>query len=173
MPPPGYGPPPPGWRPDGPPPPHGHGPPPHGKGGPGRLTGRIKSFNREKGFGFIDCPEAFDRYQRDVFIHKQQFGDLEVGEDITFVCEPNKDGMPQARDPLRLNGTSPGPGSGGGGKDDDRKGKGGKGDKKGKKGKGKGDGKDKGDKGGGKGKGKSKGKDGGKKGMKMQPPPSS
>merc|ERR1712083_1286919 len=72
---------------------------------------------------------------RDVFIHRKQMGDLEVGEEITFVCEVNKDGMPQARDILCADGSKPDSGvprekkkkdvdSGGGGKG---KGKGGKG----------------------------------------------
>lgn len=71
--------------------------------------GRIKSFNPRHGFGFIDCPEAFERYRRDVFIHRAQMGDLQVGMDVTFYCEPNKDGMPQARDIRHLNGMPPGP----------------------------------------------------------------
>jgi len=32
-------------------------------------------------------------------------GDLEVGDDISFVVETNKDGMPQARDVFRMDGT--------------------------------------------------------------------
>merc|ERR1711933_672719 len=75
--------------------------------GPGRERGRIKSFNTEKGFGFIDCPKMRDKYGRDVFIHKKQMGDLEVGDEITFVCEPNKEGMPQARDITLTDGTRP------------------------------------------------------------------
>lgn len=71
--------------------------------------GRIKSFNPRHGFGFIDCREARARWGRDVFIHKAQMGDLEVGHDITFSVEPNKDDMPQARDIMRMDGRPPGP----------------------------------------------------------------
>lgn len=77
--------------------------------GPGRFLGRIKSFNPRHGFGFIDCPDARSRFGRDVFVHKAQIGGLEVGDDITFSVEPNKDGMPQARDILRIDGRPPGP----------------------------------------------------------------
>lgn len=76
---------------------------------PGRFLGRIKSFNPRHGFGFIDCPDAHARFGRDVFVHKAQIGGLEVGDDITFRVEPNKDGMPQARDILRIDGQPPGP----------------------------------------------------------------
>jgi len=78
--------------------------------GPGRHIGRIKSFNPKKGFGFIDCPEASIHFSgRDVFIHKAQIGDLEVGCDITFFVEANRDGFPQARDIRKLDGRPPGP----------------------------------------------------------------
>jgi len=143
----------------------------------GRLRGRIKSFNSEKGFGFIECQEMYDKYGRDVFIHRKQLGDFEVGMDITFFCDANKEGMPQAREPETLDGRRPGPGrpgegggdnggkggGKGGGKDGGGKGKGGK-----DKGKGKGGGKDKGKGGKDKGKGgKDKGGKDGKKGIKI------
>eukprot|EP00930_Biecheleria_cincta_P071534 TRINITY_DN59025_c0_g1_i1.p1 TRINITY_DN59025_c0_g1~~TRINITY_DN59025_c0_g1_i1.p1 ORF type:complete len:430 (-),score=73.79 TRINITY_DN59025_c0_g1_i1:50-1339(-) len=114
-PPPGY-PPPPGYGPYGPPP-HGYPPPPgygprsasSSSGLLGRQTGRLKSFNPKHGFGFIDCPEARHRYGRDVFVHKAQIGDLDIGEDINFNVDTNKDGMPQARDIRRMDGRKPGP----------------------------------------------------------------
>jgi len=111
---------------------------------PGKLQGRIKSFNSEKGFGFIECAQTYQQYNRDVFLHKAQIGDMSVGTLVTFSCEINKQGMPQAKDIQPFGGM---PAAGG------------KGDSKGK-GKGKGAGKGKGD---GKGDGKGKGK-GGKKG---------
>lgn len=98
MPPPGpYGYPPPGYPP--------HGPPGMGMG---RYRGRIKTFNHKHGFGFIDCPESYPKYKRDVFIHKAQIGDLEIGEEITFRIEVNKDGHPQSRDILCMDGYPPG-----------------------------------------------------------------
>jgi len=94
-----------------------------------RYNGRIKSFNDEKGFGFIESPQAFAQYGRDVFLHKTAKGDLKVGADVTFTMEVNKQGMPQAKD-VRSTGT-------GKGADKGKRQKGGKG--KGKSGK---DGKD-------------------------------
>merc|ERR1719277_2744088 len=111
---------------------------------PGKFQGRIKSYNAEKGFGFIDCTQTYVQYQRDVFLHRAQVGDLQVGDIVVFSCEVNAQGMPQAQDVQAIDAMGyPGPRSGGGG--GKSKGKGGKGEK----GKGKG-----GEKGKGKGKGK-------------------
>jgi len=107
----------------------------------GRYRGRVKSFNAEKGFGFIDCPEAHAKYGRDVFLHKANVGDMTIGAEVEFAVETNKQNMPQVRDLVVL---SEGPGMV---KGDKGKGKGGKG-----KGKGKGKGaskKDGGEEGGG------------------------
>ena len=66
----------------------------------GRYQGCIKWCNADKGFGFIECPEIFVLYHRDVFLHRTQIGSLKVGNWVTFVCEPNKENMPQAKDVL-------------------------------------------------------------------------
>lgn len=67
-------------------------------GGGARYTGRIKSFNTQKGFGFIECAEAHQVYSRDVFLHKAQVGNFQIGTLVTFGVEMNKNNMPQARD---------------------------------------------------------------------------
>jgi cold shock CspA family protein len=64
----------------------------------GRFHGRIKSFNAQKGFGFIECPEAHAIYGRDVFLHKAQIADFQIGSELSFAVEMNKSNMPQARD---------------------------------------------------------------------------
>jgi cold shock CspA family protein len=63
-----------------------------------RFHGRIKSFNAQKGFGFIECAEAHAIYGRDVFLHKAQISDFSTGSELTFCVDVNKSGMPQARD---------------------------------------------------------------------------
>merc|ERR1719199_619187 len=78
-------------------------------GGGQRYCGRIKSFNPKQGFGFIECAEAHARFHRDVFLHKAQIGDLKVGAEVSFCVEQNKQGMPQARSVMTLDGNSPGP----------------------------------------------------------------
>lgn len=121
-----------------------------GQVGPGRFVGKLKSFNSEKGFGFIDCPQAYAQYKRDTFVHKAQVGNLQVGADVVFSIEPNKQGLPQAKDLTGLTGV---PLVGGG----SSAGKGKKGGKDGGKASGKGKAKSEGKaKGEGKGKGKEK-----------------
>merc|ERR1719158_2234415 len=66
--------------------------------GTGRFLGRIKSFNQQKGFGFVECPEAHAVYNRDVFLHKAQIGTFQIGSTVSFAVEMNKQNMPQARD---------------------------------------------------------------------------
>lgn len=68
---------------------------------PGKYLGLIKSFNAEKGFGFIDCPESYIEFGRDVFIHKREIRDYSVGTEVTFAISTNQDGRPQARDTRR------------------------------------------------------------------------
>lgn len=117
----------------------------------GRFRGRIKAFNMEKGFGFIECAEAHAQYGRDTFLHKAHIGDLTVGSEVTFAVELNKQGMPQARDLAthdgRLTSGYPGSPKGKGAKGCEGKGKSKASDEKGK------------GKGGGKIKGNKKGKD--------------
>lgn len=70
-----------------------------------RYSGTIKSFNELTGFGFIECPETFLMFGRDVFLHKQQRGRFAQGDSVTFKLELSK-GKPQAQD---LQGCSTGP----------------------------------------------------------------
>lgn len=61
------------------------------------YAGNLKSFEEERGFGFIECEEIFDLCSKDVFIHKaQKPKDLEVGDRVAFGVTV-KDGNPQAR----------------------------------------------------------------------------
>merc|ERR1711957_831026 len=53
----------------------------------GRYQGRIKSYNAEKGFGFIESEQARSAFGRDIFLHKAQIGDLKVGADVAFSVE--------------------------------------------------------------------------------------
>lgn len=76
-----------------------------------QYRGWIKSFNADKGFGFIECPEAHQRFGRDVFLHKALKGDLPVGTPVIFTVETNKRDMPQARDLEAIQGNG---GKGGG-----------------------------------------------------------
>lgn len=63
-----------------------------------RSLGVIKSFNPEKGFGFIACQELFDVFGNDVFLHNGQLGNFEVGSEVSFAVALNKDNKPQGYD---------------------------------------------------------------------------
>lgn len=64
-----------------------------------QYHGKIRSFNEQKGFGFVDCQETLRAFGRDVFIHRFQMAEagLWVGQDVVFEVELNKMGQPQAR----------------------------------------------------------------------------
>lgn len=89
----------------------------------GRYRGLIKSFNAERGFGFIECAEAKAEFNRDVFLHKAHIGNLEVGSWVTFTIDTNKRDMPQAKDLQLLGVPGQNPGFTPGGKGGRGKGK--------------------------------------------------
>jgi len=60
-----------------------------------RMTGTIKSYIPENGYGFITSPEAMLRYERDVFLHSRQIGDFVTGDTVTFAVRLTN-GRPQA-----------------------------------------------------------------------------
>jgi len=64
--------------------------------------GRVKSINAEKGFGFIENQYIHTQYHRDVFLRKDQLGDLQVGEWVQFSFELNQQQMPQAREVVSM-----------------------------------------------------------------------
>lgn len=81
-----------------------------GPAGPVRLSGRLKSYGREKGFGMISGEEIHRRYGRDVFLPRRQFeeagaDDSWVLSEVSFEVKLTAKG-PQAHD-LRLE--TPGP----------------------------------------------------------------
>lgn len=64
-------------------------------------VGRIVSFNPSKGWGYINCPELFAIYQKDVFLHNDYIAEgsnFGINDTVSFSVELNEKGMPQARD---------------------------------------------------------------------------
>jgi len=81
-----------------------------------RYSGTIKSFNTEKGFGFIECPDLFEAYGRDTWLHNAQLQHFQVGEMVEFTMALGKDGNPQAQDlapPSQMGQKAKGKGTGG------------------------------------------------------------
>jgi len=66
-----------------------------------RFDGTLKSFVAKSNYGFVACQELFDIFGCDVFLAgfavNQQ---IDVGADVSFTVKLNKDGKPQAFDPL-------------------------------------------------------------------------
>jgi len=58
--------------------------------------GNIKYFDDGKGFGFISCPESYDEWQSDIFIHQRHLHGFKVGDYVTFQIQVNGKGKPQA-----------------------------------------------------------------------------
>lgn len=63
-----------------------------------RYSGSIKSFAADKGFGFIECPQLYEAYGRDTWLHHAQLQTFQVGEPVEFTMTLNKQGSPQAID---------------------------------------------------------------------------
>ncbi|CAE8612444.1 unnamed protein product, partial [Polarella glacialis] len=63
-----------------------------------RSSGYIMSFQPEKGFGFIACPELCEVFGKDVFLSCFQIGNFTVGSQVNFAVALNKEYKPQAYD---------------------------------------------------------------------------
>ena len=60
--------------------------------------GRVKSYSQENGYGFIECPQTFARFGKDVYVRSAQISNLAVGTLVTFTCGVGPEGLPQASD---------------------------------------------------------------------------
>eukprot|EP00927_Polykrikos_kofoidii_P048904 TRINITY_DN43073_c0_g1_i1.p1 TRINITY_DN43073_c0_g1~~TRINITY_DN43073_c0_g1_i1.p1 ORF type:complete len:523 (-),score=103.32 TRINITY_DN43073_c0_g1_i1:169-1683(-) len=62
------------------------------------FSGHVISFNHEKGWGFISCPEAKQIYSKDVFLHNEELGSSWPvgGEEVQFSVKLKDNGAPQA-----------------------------------------------------------------------------
>jgi len=61
-----------------------------------RFEGAVLCFNPEKNFGYITCSELRPRFNKDVWVHKEQLGHFEIGQLVSFMVIINKQGHPQA-----------------------------------------------------------------------------
>jgi len=63
------------------------------------LLGRLKTYNKRQGYGFIECPEAFTLYACDVFVHKNEVPSwCQLGQVVEFTVHLNGRWQPQAKD---------------------------------------------------------------------------
>eukprot|EP00418_Pyrodinium_bahamense_P002337 CAMPEP_0179023420 /NCGR_PEP_ID=MMETSP0796-20121207/6920_1 /TAXON_ID=73915 /ORGANISM="Pyrodinium bahamense, Strain pbaha01" /LENGTH=848 /DNA_ID=CAMNT_0020719329 /DNA_START=15 /DNA_END=2557 /DNA_ORIENTATION=+ len=74
------------------------------------FKGYVKSYNPEKGFGFIACSETFAIYNADIFLHKHHAEGINVGDAVQFTIKMNLKGQPQARNLVKVAEAWPGAG---------------------------------------------------------------
>lgn len=74
--------------------------------GPRRYTAPVKSYNAEKGFGFLDCKELeYELGKADIFVHKTQIehlADFRQGQLFSFTLGDDGKGKPMAIDLIPL-----------------------------------------------------------------------
>ncbi|AAP08118.1 MULTISPECIES: RNA chaperone/antiterminator CspA [Bacillus] len=65
------------------------------------VTGQVKWFNNEKGFGFIEVPGENDVFVHFSAIETDGFKSLEEGQKVSFEIEEGNRG-PQAKNVIKL-----------------------------------------------------------------------
>nr|ACJ03555.1 cold shock protein [Bacillus thuringiensis serovar finitimus] len=65
------------------------------------VTGQVKWFNSEKGFGFIEVPGENDVFVHFSAIETEGFKSLEEGQKVSFEIEEGNRG-PQAKNVIKL-----------------------------------------------------------------------
>lgn len=61
------------------------------------FLGFVTSFQADPGFGFISCAQTRQLYGHDVFLHRDQYADLGIGDAVRFRVALNPQGAPVAR----------------------------------------------------------------------------
>mmetsp|Transcript_27712 Transcript_27712/g.73131 ORF Transcript_27712/g.73131 Transcript_27712/m.73131 type:complete len:357 (-) Transcript_27712:142-1212(-) len=61
------------------------------------FVGSVKSWNAEKGWGYIECPEARDMFGRDIFLHRNKIGahNPTPGDQLQFTVDLSEKGRPE------------------------------------------------------------------------------
>merc|ERR1712232_561437 len=72
-----------------------------------RFQGVIKSFNPNKGYGFVSCPDLQALYGCDVFLSSLQINGFGLGDEVSFTIDLNKDNKPQAYNLQQIASNSP------------------------------------------------------------------
>jgi len=73
------------------------------------TTGIVKSFNAEKGWGFVTSDEATQMFGKDLFLHKRELGDWvpNAGDQVQFVVQMGSGGRPEAAKVSPAGGAAP------------------------------------------------------------------
>eukprot|EP00933_Yihiella_yeosuensis_P006478 TRINITY_DN111176_c0_g1_i1.p1 TRINITY_DN111176_c0_g1~~TRINITY_DN111176_c0_g1_i1.p1 ORF type:complete len:327 (-),score=51.34 TRINITY_DN111176_c0_g1_i1:111-1091(-) len=70
------------------------------------YIGFVTSFEPEQGFGMLSCVVTRQQYGQDVYIHRDQFADLNVSDAVNFKVAVNAKGQPVARSVRKATGGS-------------------------------------------------------------------
>lgn len=62
------------------------------------LKGTVKLTDAEKGFVFVDCPEVYEFFGRDVYVPKDKAGNLSNGQMVAFNVRLNRSNQPNAEE---------------------------------------------------------------------------
>jgi len=76
------------------------------------YTGTVKSFNAERGWGFVTSEELQQTFGKDIFLHRRDLEDNyqpTTGEEIQFCVEIDDGGQPVAKNAVPLGGRVGGP----------------------------------------------------------------
>lgn len=57
------------------------------------MLGKVKFFNKEKGYGFIKGDDGVDHFVHSTELNMQGFKDLQEGEDVRFDSEEGDKGL--------------------------------------------------------------------------------
>jgi len=63
-----------------------------------RFEGTVLCFCPQKNFGYISCSELRARFNKDMWVHKEQLANFGIGQLVSFMVILNKQGHPQAVD---------------------------------------------------------------------------
>jgi len=80
-----------------------HGYPPPGRSEFGadfagrRFRGVIQSYSPTTGFGFIECGETLEIFNKDIYVSREEVRDAQVGSHVTFALDFNARGLPRAK----------------------------------------------------------------------------
>jgi len=62
------------------------------------YSGTVKSFNADRGWGFIESDEIKATFQKDIYMHKKEFGGIvpNAGDPVQFTIQISEHGRPEA-----------------------------------------------------------------------------
>lgn len=76
------------------------------------FLGFVTSFQPEVGYGLLSCAQTRQQYGQDVYVHRDQFVDLNISDAVHFHVAVNSKGQPVARRVRKATASTPGEANG-------------------------------------------------------------